>query len=135
MWFDKSDFSVRVEGLEEKTGCIQLEVKYTGRPEWLQCGDCIDEDRLVPLSDWCSQSSSTRKRRNTQEIHEVRARRCHGDICSEPLDVTQGTFFILHVKGKVLNARCCNPSQKVRERVLTDQNALYSFRDLCHMSK
>ena len=90
MWFDNSDYSVRVEGLEETTGCIQLEVKYTGRPGWIQCGDCIDEDRLVQLSEWCAQSSSRRKRRDTQDIDEVRARRCHGDTCSEPLDVTQG---------------------------------------------
>ena len=91
MLFDKSEYSVRVEGLEETSGCIQLEVKYTGRPEWIQCGECIDENRLVHLSEWCAHSSSTRKRRGAQDVDEVRARRCHGDICSEPLDVTQGS--------------------------------------------
>ncbi|XP_038065705.1 tyrosine-protein kinase Mer-like [Patiria miniata] len=84
--FNTDSGSMKVEWLKEENGCIQLEVQYQGNDTWQECGDCIESDQTVTLSEWCA-SSQRRRRRAVGDIEAVRARLCIGGLCSQPTDV------------------------------------------------
>ncbi|XP_038064953.1 Down syndrome cell adhesion molecule-like protein 1 homolog [Patiria miniata] len=88
--FNKDEDTVKVEGLKEGNGCIQLEVRYQGNDTWQECGDCIESDQTVTLSEWCA-SSQKRRRRAVGDIEAVRSRHCIGGLCSQPAEADEAT--------------------------------------------
>ncbi|XP_038064951.1 tyrosine kinase receptor Cad96Ca-like [Patiria miniata] len=85
--FNKKDGTVVIGGLKGN-GCIQLEVQYQVNGTWQECGDCIESDQTVTLSEWCA-SSQRRRRRAVADIEAVRARLCIGGLCSQRADAEE----------------------------------------------
>ena len=86
---------MKIQGLANKAGCIQLEVKYTDSDVWNTCGECIYKDTTVQLDEVCPNGQQTRRNGAVGDIEDVRIRYCIQDSCSEPATVPQGEYHVL----------------------------------------